>query len=236
MKAVTRAVDARRAAGPGAAGGAGGDGAPEGEPVDAVAAPVPGGVALDDAAGRLPELVQAVEHGDEVTLTRDGRPVARIVAVAGAARRTSGRGSAAGATVAANVSTTAIQLTPPGDPGAAGTPGVAGNGAPGVADALDAPGAPGALDAPLGAPTAAPLGAPAAETLAEVPSPELPEPTAPTRVSTRTAEPEPPATTDATVVLDPVPATDEPPAPPRRRSRRDQADPTEQLGTVDPGV
>lgn len=238
MKAVTRAVDARRAARPGAAGGAE-DGAPEGEPVGVVAAPVPGGVALDDAAGRLPELVHAVEHGDEVTLTRDGRPVARIVAVAGAARRTSGRGAAAGATVAANVSTTAIQLTPPGEPGAPGT-----TAAPEGLDALAAPlavdgdlagdgrrTAPGTEAARVEAAPVAASGSAAPRTEAvEVPQPAAPEPepTVPTRVSTRAAaEPEPPAATDATIVLDPVPAADEPAAPPRRRSRRDPADPTE---------
>ncbi|WP_374233518.1 type II toxin-antitoxin system Phd/YefM family antitoxin, partial [Cellulomonas sp. ACRRI] len=171
---MTRAIDARAATRT----AAGAAGAPAAVP----GAPVPGAVPLADAASRLPELVHAVEHGDEVTLTRDGRPVARLVAVAGAARRTSGRGSAAGATVAANVSTTAIQLTPPDEAGA--------------------PAGDVATDVPV---------APPAPVAAE------PEPAAPTRVSTRPAEAAPdvpaPATTDATIVLDPVPAADPGPAP-----------------------
>ncbi|MET0432881.1 MAG: 4Fe-4S ferredoxin, partial [Cellulomonas sp.] len=76
-------------------------------------------------------------------------------------------------------------------------------------------------------------------------APAAPEETAPTRVSTRPAAevgaggtaPDP-GTADATIVLDPVPAAGEdapqPPAPPRRRSRRDAAAPTEPLGTVPP--
>ncbi|HYQ74200.1 type II toxin-antitoxin system prevent-host-death family antitoxin [Cellulomonas sp.] len=263
MKAIGRTVDARRAAAGAAtrAGHAADEGdAPDGEVLGSVAAPVPGAVALDDAAGRLPELVHAVEHGDEVTLTRDGRPVARIVAVAGVARRTSGRGAAAGATVAANVSTTAIQLTPPGEPGAPGAPGTPpAGGEPGATGAFDA------LAAPLGVPAEAPgdgrhaapetaavpvepVGSPAAPaeavgTATEAveasgpparPEPE-PEPTVPTRVSTRpAAEPEPPAATDATIVLDPVPADDEPAAPPRRRSRRDLAGPADPAGPTAP--
>ena len=263
VKAIGRTVDARRAAAGAAtrAGHAADEGdAPDGEVLGSVAAPVPGAVALDDAAGRLPELVHAVEHGDEVTLTRDGRPVARIVAVAGVARRTSGRGAAAGATVAANVSTTAIQLTPPGEPGAPGAPGTPpAGGEPGATGAFDA------LAAPLGVPAEAPgdgrhaapetaavpvepVGSPAAPaeavgTATEAveasgpparPEPE-PEPTVPTRVSTRpAAEPEPPAATDATIVLDPVPADDEPAAPPRRRSRRDLAGPADPAGPTAP--
>uniref|UniRef100_UPI003AF3300C type II toxin-antitoxin system Phd/YefM family antitoxin n=1 Tax=Cellulomonas hominis TaxID=156981 RepID=UPI003AF3300C len=188
-------------------------------------------MSLADAASRLPELVQAVEHGDEVTLTRDGRPVARIVAAAGAARRTSGRGAAAGETVAANVSTTAIQLSPPDEAGAAPAP---------EAQLLPGDG--------RGAATPESVGAPAGDVPAAPPAPVAaePEPAAPTRVSTRPAETGAtapvPATTDATIVLDPVPAADpepdpaaaERPDPPRRRSRRDLAAPTEPLGAVRP--
>ena len=34
-----------------------------------------------EAKNRLSELLQAVENGDEVTITRHGRPVARLVPV-----------------------------------------------------------------------------------------------------------------------------------------------------------
>lgn len=117
MKAVTRARDARRTAAASAGAPGAGDAAAAGRGTGAVAAgPLPAGaVALDEAAARLPELVQAAEHGDEVTLVRDGLPVARLVPVAGVARRTSGRGTAAGTTVGAAASTTAIQLPPPGE-------------------------------------------------------------------------------------------------------------------------
>lgn len=40
---------------------------------------------MDEAAERLPELLRRVAAGEEVTITRDGEPVARLVA---AARRT----------------------------------------------------------------------------------------------------------------------------------------------------
>ncbi|GIG35946.1 carbonate dehydratase [Cellulomonas pakistanensis] len=259
MKAITRTLDARRAAGRVPASAT----ATPGEGVGAV--PVAGAVTLDDAAARLPELVRAVEHGDEVTLTRDGRPVARIVAAAGAARRTSGRGTAAGATVAANASTTAIQLTPPAEPGAAAGDAGGSDAAPDTASVPSAavPSDESSLDpsAASAAPSdessaASSLAAPAAPdpAAAQPAVPPAPEPpTAPTRVSTRATEPEPaPAAADATIVLDPVPAAGtapapgpassaadlaaeapERPAPPRRRSRREAAAPTEPLGTVD---
>ncbi|WP_410053261.1 type II toxin-antitoxin system Phd/YefM family antitoxin [Cellulosimicrobium cellulans] len=194
-------------------------------------------MALDDAAARLAELVHAVEHGDEVTLTRDGRPVARIVAVAGAARRTSGRGTAAGATVAAEVSTTAIQLSPPDESGASPAPeaGAPGDGRHTAGDETVGASAP---EAPAAPPASAPDVTPA-------PAAEEPAPAAPTRVSTRAPEPgaPAPAATDATIVLDPVPAAGpgpdpaadpERPDPPRRRSRRELAAPTEPLGAVRP--
>lgn len=38
-------------------------------------------VTLEEAAQRLPELVSAVTSGEEVTLTRNGHPVAKLVAV-----------------------------------------------------------------------------------------------------------------------------------------------------------
>ncbi len=228
MKAVTRAIDARGAARTAAAAETGGA---------LPGAPVPGAVALDDAAARLAELVHAVEHGDEVTLTRDGRPVARIVAVAGAARRTSGRGTAAGATVAAEVSTTAIQLSPPDESGASPAPeaGAPGDGRHTAGDETVGASAP---EAPAAPPASAPDVTPA-------PAAEEPAPAAPTRVSTRAPEPgaPAPAATDATIVLDPVPAAGpgpdpaadpERPDPPRRRSRRELAAPTEPLGAVRP--
>jgi prevent-host-death family protein len=39
-------------------------------------------VPVYEAKTRLSELLAAVEHGDEVTITRRGRPIARIVAAA----------------------------------------------------------------------------------------------------------------------------------------------------------
>jgi prevent-host-death family protein len=37
---------------------------------------------LAEATAKLPELVQAAEHGEEVAITRDGQLVAKIVAIA----------------------------------------------------------------------------------------------------------------------------------------------------------
>ena len=42
-------------------------------------------VSLADAQARLPELIAKVEAGDEVVITRDGTPVARLVSEAGSA-------------------------------------------------------------------------------------------------------------------------------------------------------
>lgn len=38
-------------------------------------------MAIEEAGANLPQLVERAEHGQQVMLTRDGRPVARIVAV-----------------------------------------------------------------------------------------------------------------------------------------------------------
>lgn len=38
-------------------------------------------VAIFEAKNRLSELLNAVEHGEEVTITRHGNPVARIVSI-----------------------------------------------------------------------------------------------------------------------------------------------------------
>ena len=38
-------------------------------------------MAIEDAGAQLPQLVERAEHGQQVVLTRDGRPVARIVPV-----------------------------------------------------------------------------------------------------------------------------------------------------------
>jgi len=37
---------------------------------------------LAEAAAKLPELIQAAERGEDFAITRDGQPVAKIVAVA----------------------------------------------------------------------------------------------------------------------------------------------------------
>jgi magnesium-transporting ATPase (P-type)/antitoxin (DNA-binding transcriptional repressor) of toxin-antitoxin stability system len=171
------------------------------------------GVGVDEAAGRLPELVAAAEHGHEVALTRDGRTVARIVPARGSARRTASR---RGGVTAPSATTTAIQLTPPPGSAAAGTGAGTGAGAGTAPDAgaagADRPGAPGD-DAPA-------AGAPG-----------------PARVSGGGAGAAG-AATDATIVLEPVdpdrdgPAPQEPPAP-SRRSRRTAA-PTEPVDRLDP--
>ena len=44
-------------------------------------------VGVLEAKTRLSALIDAVEHGEEVTITRHGRAVARLVAAAGAARQ-----------------------------------------------------------------------------------------------------------------------------------------------------
>jgi prevent-host-death family protein len=38
-------------------------------------------VSIAEAEGRLPELIRAVEGGDKVVITRDGKPVAQITPV-----------------------------------------------------------------------------------------------------------------------------------------------------------
>lgn len=40
-------------------------------------------VPIEDAQKSLPELCERVAHGEDVILTRDGRPVSRITGVAG---------------------------------------------------------------------------------------------------------------------------------------------------------
>jgi len=42
---------------------------------------VPSFVTLTDASARLPELVEAARRGEEVVLTQDDRPVARLLPV-----------------------------------------------------------------------------------------------------------------------------------------------------------
>lgn len=234
MKAVTRVRDARRRS------TAAGTAEAAGEPVG----PVPGAVDLDEAAGRLPALVGAVEHGEEVTLTRDGRPVARLVPAYGVARRTSGRGHAAGAAGAAPADTTTIPLPPP-VPDAAPPSLASGITSERASDlgshlASDAERAPETDRAPeterapertsvlgTGGPGAAVPGTEPALT---------PEPLrgAPTPAG------EPSTSTDATILIDPVDPLDEPPAtgtgasaPPSRRSRRTATTPTERLDQVD---
>lgn len=41
-----------------------------------------------EAKNRLSELLDRVEHGDEVTITRRGKPVAKLVPLLGAGNRT----------------------------------------------------------------------------------------------------------------------------------------------------
>ncbi len=43
--------------------------------------PNPNSIAADDLGGRLPDVLKRVEGGQEVTITRQGRPVARMVPV-----------------------------------------------------------------------------------------------------------------------------------------------------------
>ncbi|OCW59182.1 type II toxin-antitoxin system Phd/YefM family antitoxin [Hoeflea olei] len=45
-------------------------------------------VGIGEAGSRLSALVDRVERGEEVTITRDGKPVARLVAAAGDAHST----------------------------------------------------------------------------------------------------------------------------------------------------
>jgi prevent-host-death family protein len=42
---------------------------------------------IDDAATRLPELIEQAERGEQVILARDGRPVARLVRFADQPKR-----------------------------------------------------------------------------------------------------------------------------------------------------
>jgi len=44
-------------------------------------------VSVEDAKTQLAELIQQLTHGDEVTITEDNRPVARLVPAAGRAQR-----------------------------------------------------------------------------------------------------------------------------------------------------
>jgi prevent-host-death family protein len=175
----------------------------------------PGTVAVEEAGARLPDLVRSVEHGDEVTLTRDGKPVARLVPVRGApARRTSGR---RGPAVAPSATTTAIQLAPP---------------PPDDVPASDVPAAPaGATAVDERAADQSAAGVPADERASDVPG-------------ARAASGRPTGSTDATIVLDPVspddpaapstPGTPGTPSTPTRRARRSATTATEQLGRLDP--
>ena len=45
-------------------------------------------VGVYDAKTQLPRLLDEVEHGQSITITRHGRPIARLVPVAGRSRRT----------------------------------------------------------------------------------------------------------------------------------------------------
>jgi prevent-host-death family protein len=40
-------------------------------------------VTIDEAETRLPELIERAEHGEEVVIARAGKPVVRLVPVAG---------------------------------------------------------------------------------------------------------------------------------------------------------
>jgi prevent-host-death family protein len=175
----------------------------------------PGTVAVEEAGARLPDLVRSVEHGDEVTLTRDGKPVARLVPVRGTpARRTSGR---RGPAVAPSATTTAIQLAPP---------------PPDDAPVREVPAAPaGATAVDERAADQSAAGVPADERASDVPG-------------ARAASGRPTGSTDATIVLDPVspddpaapstPGTPGTPSTPTRRARRSATTATEQLGRLDP--
>jgi prevent-host-death family protein len=189
MKAITRAQEARSASRSAVLAG-------------------PGAVAVEEAGARLPDLVRSVEHGDEVTLTRDGKPVARLVPARGApARRTSGR---RGPAVAPSATTTAIQLAPPPPDDVPVTDVPA---APAGATAVDerpadVPGARGASGRPTGS-----------TDVTIVLDPVSPDPAAPS--------------TGGTGGTGSTPGT---PGTPTRRARRSATTATEQLGQVDPDV
>ncbi len=219
MKAITRVADARRAAP--AVGTAAG---PAGTP-----APVPGAVDLDDAGARLVDLVGAVEQGEEITLTRDGRPVARLVAPHGVARRTSGRGH--GGAAGAPATTTSIQLPPPTAVEAPGAAGGAGS------DATAVP-VPGPGPAPVTARAAS--GEPTTSTDATIlldpidPADPLGDTGTTRRSDAGTTRRSGTGSGAAEPDGEPGAVTSDP--PPRRRSRRrsdDTATPTERLDQVD---
>jgi prevent-host-death family protein len=50
-------------------------------------------VNIADAKARLPELVERAARGEEVVIARNGRPRARLVALAAPSRRVPGRGA-----------------------------------------------------------------------------------------------------------------------------------------------
>ncbi len=48
-------------------------------------------VAIFEAKNRFSELIAEVEHGEEITITRHGAPVARLVSIASKARQPRGQ-------------------------------------------------------------------------------------------------------------------------------------------------
>ncbi len=48
-------------------------------------------VAIFEAKNRFSEMIAAVEHGEEITITRHGAPVARLVAISTKGRRPRGQ-------------------------------------------------------------------------------------------------------------------------------------------------
>lgn len=48
-------------------------------------------VAIFEAKNRFSELIAAVEHGEEITITRHGSPVARLVSIAAKTQRPRGQ-------------------------------------------------------------------------------------------------------------------------------------------------
>lgn len=48
-------------------------------------------VAIFEAKNRFSELIAEVEHGEEITITRHGSPVARLVSIAAKAQRPRGQ-------------------------------------------------------------------------------------------------------------------------------------------------
>ncbi len=50
-------------------------------------------VNIAEAKARLPELVERAAHGEDIVIARNGRPRARLVALAPRAPRTFGRGA-----------------------------------------------------------------------------------------------------------------------------------------------